>query len=244
MKYQWLQCVQKYTPQQPPILRLLSFTLCLLCTWALLLCASAPAQAQTTAFSNTHQVQHERPHATPTAYITADVQVDDPTPTPQASPVLPPLQASPSPTIALPYPQLYITPGGTNYYVSPSGNDANDGSLDQPFATIQKAATVVTPGSVVHVLPGTYTGPITIRTSGTAQARITFVSDIKWAAQISTSDSSTPWSTRGDYIDIIGFDISSTGSRDGIVNFGSYTRTIANHIHNIPGGCDSIGGSG
>ncbi len=28
----------------------------------------------------------------------------------------------------------------TNYYVSPTGNDLNPGTLDQPFATIQKAA--------------------------------------------------------------------------------------------------------
>lgn len=239
MKYQWFQRVQKHTlPQQTLILRLLASTLCLLCIWALLLCASAPAQAQT----NAYQAQHKHPRFTPTPSIAAGTQTGDPTLTP--SPVLPPLQASPGLTTTLPYPQLYITPGGTSYYVSPSGNDANNGSLDQPFATIQKAATVVTPGSVVHVLPGTYTGPITIQTSGTAQARIAFVSDTKWAAQITTSDSSDPWNTRADYIDIIGFDISSTGSRDGIVNFGSYTRTIANHIHNIPGGCDSTGGSG
>jgi len=144
------------------------------------------------------------------------------------------------------YPQMYITPvsGGTEYYVSPSGDDANDGSLDHPFATIQKAAQAVAPGSIVHVLPGSYTGPIVVKTNGTAEARITFVSDVKWAAQIKTTGSDDPWNTRADYIDIIGFDISSTGSRDGLVNFGSYTRTIANHVHNIPGVCDNIGGSG
>jgi hypothetical protein len=145
------------------------------------------------------------------------------------------------------YPQMYITPvaGGAEYYVSPSGNDANDGSQAQPFATIQKAADVVTPGSIVHVLPGTYTVPVVVKTDGTADARITFVSDVKWGAIIKTTGSNDPWNTRADYIDIIGFDISSTGSRDGIVNFGSYTRTIANHIHDIPGGpCDSTGGSG
>lgn len=30
----------------------------------------------------------------------------------------------------------------TNYYVSPTGNDLNPGTLDRPFATIQKAANV------------------------------------------------------------------------------------------------------
>jgi hypothetical protein len=53
-----------------------------------------------------------------------------------------------------------------------------------------------------------------------------------------------PWITHADYIDIIGFDITSTRSRDGITNFGSFIRTIGNHVHDIPGGCDSTGGSG
>jgi pectate disaccharide-lyase len=139
-----------------------------------------------------------------------------------------------------------ITPvgGGKAYYVSPSGSDQNDGSQAHPFATIQKAADVVTPGSVVHVLPGTYNESILVETDGTANARITFMSDTKWAAKIHTTNTDDPWKTNADYIDIIGFDISSDGSRDGIVNNGSYTRTIGNRVHNIPGVCDSIGGSG
>src|SRR6266568_5002114 len=134
--------------------------------------------------------------------------------------------------------------GGKAYYVSPAGNDQNDGSKDHPFATIQKAADVVTPGSVVHVLPGTYNESVIVETDGTAHARITFISDTRWAAKIHTTDSDDPWKTNADYIDIMGFDISSDGSRDGIVNAGSYTRTIGNRIHDIPGTCDNIGGSG
>jgi hypothetical protein len=170
---------------------------------------------------------------TPTADNTKDgtpVTTNDSTPTPTAPQ----------------YPQMYLTPvaGGAQYYVSPTGNDSNDGSQDHPFATIQKAANAVTPGSIVYVLPGTYTTPVVVQTDGTAAARISFVSTVKWGAQIKTTGSTDPWNTRADYIDIIGFDITSTGSRDGLVNFGSYTRTIANHIHDIPGQCDSIGGSG
>jgi len=134
--------------------------------------------------------------------------------------------------------------GGKAYYVSPSGNDDNDGSQGHPFATIQKAAKVVKPGTIVHVLPGTYTQPVTLREDGTAKARISFISDIKWGAKIKTTGTKDPWTTRADYIDIIGFDITSTGSRDGITNLGSYIRTIGNHVHDIPGGCDSIGGAG
>lgn len=149
-------------------------------------------------------------------------------------------------TPASQYPQMYLTAasGSTQYYVSPSGSDSNSGSQASPFATIQKAAQVVKPGSLVHVLPGVYTQTVTVKTSGSANARITFLSDTRWAAQIKTTGSDPSWTTDADYIDIIGFDITSTGARDGMVNLGSYTRTLANHIHDIPGKCDSIGGSG
>ena len=66
------------------------------------------------------------------------------------------------------------------YYVSPSGNDANDGSMAHPFASIQKAANVAKAGATIHVLPGTYTKPVYSTAKGTAQARITFISDIEF----------------------------------------------------------------
>jgi hypothetical protein len=147
---------------------------------------------------------------------------------------------NPSTPTYVPSPQ----PGGKALYVSPSGSDSNDGSQAHPFATIQKAAGVVTPGTTVHVLPGTYTESVLVETDGTANARIAFISDTKWAAKIHTTNSDDPWKTNADYIDIIGFDISSDGSRDGMVNSGSYDRTIGNRIHDIPGVCDNIGGSG
>jgi hypothetical protein len=134
--------------------------------------------------------------------------------------------------------------GGKASYVSASGSDTNDGTQTHPFATIQHAADVATPGTTVHVLPGTYTQPVKVENDGTASARITFLSETTWGAKIRTTGTTDPWRTLADYIDIIGFDISSTGSRDGIANFGSYIRTIGNHVHDIPGGCDSIGGSG
>ena len=144
------------------------------------------------------------------------------------------------------YPPIGIQPvaGGKAYYVSPTGDDNNDGSQEHPFATIQKAAKVVTPGTTVHVLPGVYTQVVVVSTSGRATARITFLSDTRWGAKIQTTGSKDPWTTRASYIDIVGFDITSTGSRDGIANLGSFIRTVGNHVHDIPGGCDSTGGAG
>jgi hypothetical protein len=43
-----------------------------------------------------------------------------------------------------------------NYYVSPSGNDSNSGSLSSPFATIMRAQQAASFGDVVYLRGGTY----------------------------------------------------------------------------------------
>jgi hypothetical protein len=43
------------------------------------------------------------------------------------------------------------------YYVSPSGNDNNNGSIDAPFFTLQKAWTVIVAGDLIYMRGGTYT---------------------------------------------------------------------------------------
>lgn len=155
-----------------------------------------------------------------------------PTPTPTPSP-------SPSPT---PTPSPSPTPSGTNYYVSTGGSDSNSGSSSAPWATIQHAANVAKAGSVVHVASGTY-GAVTTSISGTSTARIRFVSDVKWGAKIRTTGVSQMWYNTGNYIDIMGFDISGDG-RLGILNMGSFVRIIGNNVHNIPASCTSSGGAG
>lgn len=60
------------------------------------------------------------------------------------------------------------------YYVSPSGNDSNDGSKAKPFATITCAASKVKAGDTVKILPGLYREEIKFSKKGTANAPITF----------------------------------------------------------------------
>jgi hypothetical protein len=69
----------------------------------------------------------------------------------------------------------------TTYYVSSiNGSDNNAGtSGSAPLASLQAAENLVKPGDTVEVMNGTYTGPaggnvLTISTSGTASAPITF----------------------------------------------------------------------
>jgi hypothetical protein len=55
----------------------------------------------------------------------------------------------------------------------PLGNDANSGTVTQPWATLQHAAEVVGPGDEVVVQPGTYVG-MHLTTSGSASDPIVF----------------------------------------------------------------------
>jgi len=101
---------------------------------------------------------------------------------------------------------------------------------------------MVKPGSVVHVAPGTY-GVVNSTISGTSTARIRFVSDVKWGAKIVGSGTDTAWTNSGNYVDIVGFDISGN-VRIGVLNNASFVRTIGNNVHNIAGSCSSNGGAG
>jgi hypothetical protein len=63
---------------------------------------------------------------------------------------------------------------GTTYYVAPNGSDDNDGSLQNPWKTIQKAADAVQAGDTVYVRGGVYRDRVTLNSSGTPDARIIF----------------------------------------------------------------------
>ena len=70
---------------------------------------------------------------------------------------------------------LFFLPGNlfsATYYVSPTGNDSNSGTIGSPFFTIIKAVTLITPGDTIYVRGGTYayTNKIFLTSSGTSSA--------------------------------------------------------------------------
>jgi hypothetical protein len=132
-----------------------------------------------------------------------------------------------------------------NLYVATNGSDSNTGTQAKPYKTITKAAAAAKAGTTVHVAAGTYSGNVTTKTSGTASARIRFVSDTKWGAKIIGSGSEAMWTNNGNYVDISGFDITGPG-RLGVLNYASNTLISNNHIHNLTmsGGCTGSGGAG
>ena len=133
-------------------------------------------------------------------------------------------------------------------YVSPSGNDNNAGSASAPFRTLARAARATRASTTVHVAPGTYTGGLKTTVSGSASARIYFVSTTKWGARIVPSGSANfAWDNRGNYVDIIGFQVDGTGGpwKNGIYNGGSYDVIRGNWVHHIAKSiaCNGSGGS-
>jgi parallel beta helix pectate lyase-like protein len=135
------------------------------------------------------------------------------------------------------------------YYVSTTGSDSNSGTACSPWRTLQHAANAAGAGATVHVAAGTYTQDLlTFNNSGTASARIRFISDQKWGAKIRSTSSYTVLRLNGSYVDIIGFDLAGdSNSCLGMADWGSNNRIISNHVHNIPARvavCGSNGGAG
>lgn len=135
-----------------------------------------------------------------------------------------------------------------DFYVSPSGDDSNDGTRHNPWRTLQKAAEMVKAGATVHVAPGLYAYSRELKTpaSGTPTARVRYISEAKWGAKLRSSQTgnSAVWWNQGDYVDIEGFDISGNGAL-GIYNSGSHDRIIGNLVHDIPApACPENGGAG
>jgi hypothetical protein len=142
------------------------------------------------------------------------------------------------------------TPATTyNYYVSPTGNDSAAGTKTAPFKTLARAAkSAVKAGTTVWVAPGTYTGGIKTTASGSASARIYWVSTTKWGAKVIPGSTANIWDNRGNYVSIIGFDFDGSTKpavTHGVYTGGSYSMIQDNHVHHIAKGatCNSAGGS-
>jgi hypothetical protein len=87
------------------------------------------------------------------------------------------------------------TANAATYYVSNTGSDSNPGtSLSAPFQTISMAATVLVAGDTCYIRGGTYRETLTVQSSGTANAPITFSAYNNETAVISGADVITGWS--------------------------------------------------
>ena len=129
----------------------------------------------------------------------------------------------------------------STYYVSPTGNDANPGSLALPWRTIQHAADALAPGDTCIVLPGAYPERVHLARSGTPGAPLTF--------QAQGDVSLRGFTVFADHVAIRGFTITSPDAHWqngwGIFFAGSHARLEDNAlsfnpaggiiIHDVPG---------
>ncbi len=131
---------------------------------------------------------------------------------------------------------LYTLGNGANYYVAPSGSDANSCTATAPCYTMARVSQVMSPGDNAHFAAGNYTWSYSgnkVAKSGTAAAPISYVSDTKWGAKVYGTDCSPIWND-GDYVQIITFDVTGSCSQ-GITTNGNYSKVIGNRVHDLPG---------
>jgi len=143
-------------------------------------------------------------------------------------------------------------PNALNYYISPSGSDSNNCTASSPCKTINSidsrlgsSSPLGSSGTVINVAPGTYSGAIVTKRSGTANARIRYISTTQYGA-ILTKGSGSIWEANGSYTDVVGFDFAGSSESNAIsTDNGSsavgtnHVRILNNRIHDTASGCNS-----
>jgi hypothetical protein len=124
------------------------------------------------------------------------------------------------------------------YYVSPTGNDTNNGSTDSPFATFTHAVDQLNAGDSLILKNGTYQQQLVIPADkdGAANALITIQAENIGQAIIDyyPSQEASAVIINGDYIKIVGLEVLRSKNY-GIENKGQYNIIQSNKVH------DSIG---
>lgn len=127
-----------------------------------------------------------------------------------------------------------LTANATTYYVATNGSDTNNGTtLTTPYATINKAASVVNPGDTVYVRGGVYYQTVSISRDGSSTARILFTSYTGETAVIDGSNSATGAVLvsfyDANYVDFTKFEVAN--SKDvGISLWNSKNCTLKNNV--------------
>jgi hypothetical protein len=120
-----------------------------------------------------------------------------------------------------------VNAAAAEYYVAPTGDDSNPGTMDQPFATLQKGNDVAKAGDTVWIRGGTYQ-VVTPANSGAGIA----------LTKSGTSDTSriNYWAYQGEVpvFDFSMLKISTTSYTHGIVVSGSYLYLKGLEVENVP----------
>lgn len=133
----------------------------------------------------------------------------------------------------------YNIASAATYYISPTGNDSNNGlSIEAPLATFAHAQTHLIPGDNLILMDGTYTEALNVTITGTTGNQITFQAQNRGMAIIEPSTANNSLSIRssdGNKIEYI--------TVDGIIfrGNGNYSTVIVGHIANLAAEADMGG---
>jgi hypothetical protein len=135
------------------------------------------------------------------------------------------------------------------FYVAPNGSDANPGTMQQPFRTVQHAAAEAKPGDTINIEGGAYCQRLTITASGNAsEGSITFRSKPGETAILDGScltpeigDSAMITIHNASYIKVEGLEVRNYKTADRsrapfgirIYGHGSHIELLRNNVHNI-----------
>ncbi|MEK4669911.1 right-handed parallel beta-helix repeat-containing protein [Niallia sp. FSL R7-0271] len=70
--------------------------------------------------------------------------------------------------------EIKIAATKQSFFIAEDGDDANDGSIEEPFQTLEKASEAAIPGTTVYIRGGTYYESLQVNHSGTKTEPIVF----------------------------------------------------------------------
>ncbi len=121
------------------------------------------------------------------------------------------------------------------YYVSTSGNDANNGALSTPFKTISHGAGVAQPGDTVYVRAGVYNDLVRISSQGTSAAHIGIRAYPGESPVIDGTGTAAGTDlvlfSSAQYVDFSGFEVRNSTHIGICVYPGSFLTISGNNVH-------------
>ncbi len=101
-----------------------------------------------------------------------------------------------------------LNQNANTYYVASTGSDSNTGTPESPLKTLTKAASMLTAGSTLNILPGVYTDQLQITQSGTDSAPIVINGE---GVIIDMQGAANPGITlQGSYITVKGMEVKNS----------------------------------
>jgi parallel beta-helix repeat protein len=140
------------------------------------------------------------------------------------------------------------TPAPENiHYVSLLGSDQNPGSFDQPWKTLDYAASRLEPGDILYVRGGTYNEQMDVRGNGRPGSPITVsgypdeTAILDGQGKLPSSDGSYLITVRGDWIVIKDLEIANSG-QSGVFSEGKHVTVENMNIHHAQGAAITLTG--